>query len=337
MLRRYLLRETLGLYTVGILIFMGLLTTDLLSSLSGVLLRQNTPLSDVLQLVVYRLPYTLGIALPLGLVFSLLVTLSRWIRQSELKAAYAGGIPPRSLLWPALLLGVVVSGVALWNEGWVKPEAQARFDAVQYRIYYGSQLSGVLSDKVYAPEGLGVYYAQRIYPDREGARLEGVRVIEPGGAIWSADRGRWLEKSWQLQNAYRVDPDGKVTQVSLQPLPFPARFVPQSSSSGDLTLRLPDLHAAARVDPSVRFTLARTYANALGALVLAWLAIVVGLSLRESAWAFISIVALIFGYWVLWTASAQFAKFDVWGAYGAWLPNLVYAALAAWGTVRLLR
>jgi len=162
-------------------------------------------------------------------------------------------------------------------------------------------------------------------------------VIEPGGAIWSADRGRWLEKSWQLQNAYRVDPDGKVTQVSLQPLPFPARFVPQSSSSGALTLRLPDLHAAARVDPSVRFTLARTYANALGALVLAWLAIVVGLSLRESAWAFISIVALIFGYWVLWTASAQFAKFDVWGAYGAWLPNLVYAALAAWGTVRLLR
>ena len=137
MLRRYLLRETLGLYTVGILIFMSLLTTDLLSSLSGVLLRQNTPLSDVLQLVVYRLPYTLGIALPLGLVFSLLVTLSRWIRQSELKAAYAGGIPPRSLLWPALLLGVVVSGVALWNEGWVKPEAQARFDAVQYRIYYG--------------------------------------------------------------------------------------------------------------------------------------------------------------------------------------------------------
>jgi hypothetical protein len=63
--------------------------------------------------------------------------------------------------------------------------------------------------------------------------------------------------------------------------------------------------------------------------------VVIGLSLRESSWAFISIVALIFGYWSLWTFSAKIAQFDLFGGMGAWLANLVYFVLALIGTWRL--
>lgn len=48
-------------------------------------------------LVLYRLPWTLSLALPLGLVFAVLVGLAGLIRRSELKAAYAAGSPP----WPS--------------------------------------------------------------------------------------------------------------------------------------------------------------------------------------------------------------------------------------------
>ena len=102
MLRRYLLAEVLLPYLLGVLLFVGLITTDLLSSLSGVLLARGTPWSEIAWLVVYRLPYTLGVALPLGLVFAILVGLARLVRDSELKAAYAGGVPPLSLLPPLL-------------------------------------------------------------------------------------------------------------------------------------------------------------------------------------------------------------------------------------------
>lgn len=338
MLPRYLLRETLSLYLLGVLLFVGLITFDLLSSLSGAFLRAKTPVGEIVQMVAYRVPHTLGIALPLGLVFALLVALARWIRQSELKAAYAAGIPPRVFIGPVLLLALVVGAVVLLNEGWLKPIAQERFEALQYKIYYGSEPSGVLTERTYTPQGLGIYYAQRIYPPLEGqtgSRLEGVRVVEPGGSVWSAERGVWVSGAWWLQNVYRVDPDGQIFQESEHPLPFPVGVQPKAVSYE--ALRMPELHAVASADPAARFPLARRYANAVGTVVLAWMAIVIGLSLRESAWAFIAVIALIFGYWTLFTLSAQFARFDLLGTYGAWLPNLVYGGLALLGTWRLAR
>jgi len=70
-------------------------------------------------------------------------------------------------------------------------------------------------------------------------------------------------------------------------------------------------------------------------VVLAWLALVVGLSLREAAWAFALVVLLIFGYYVLWVAAARLTGVAAVGPAAAWLPNLVYGTLAAFGTVRL--
>ncbi|MCS7057638.1 MAG: LptF/LptG family permease [Meiothermus sp.] len=338
MLPRYLLRETLSLYLLGVLLFVGLITFDLLSSLSGAFLRARTPVSEIATLVAYRVPHTLGIALPLGLVFALLVALARWIRQSELKAAYAAGVPPIRFIAPVLLLSALVGGVVFLNEGWIKPIAQERFEALQYKIYYGSEPSGVLTDRTYAPQGLGVYYAQRIYPNpqgQEGSRLEGLRVVEPDGSIWSAELGSWVNGAWRLENAYRVDPSGRIHLESSHPLPFPVGVQPKGVSYE--AMRLPELSAVARADPAAAFPLARRYANAVGTVVLAWLAAVIGLSLREAAWAFIAVVGLIFGYWTLFTFSAQLARFDLWSAYGAWLPNLVYGGLALLGTWRLAR
>lgn len=336
MLQRYLLRETLSLYLMGVLLFVGLLTFDLLSSISGVLLRQKTSIGDILQLVVYRMPYTLSIALPLGLVFALLVTLARWIRQSELKATFAAGIPPRRLIGSVVLTGLVVSGLVLLNLGWVKPIAQEHFDNLWYRVSTGSEPSGVLTDQTYNPSGLGVYYAQRIYPAKAGAtgsQLEGIRVIEPDGSAWSAEKGEWVDGAWRLQNAYRVDPKGKITQEADYPLPFPRGV--QAKNTSYEALKLPELHQVARIDTGARFPLQRVYANAVGAMILAWLAVVIGLGLREASWAFIAVVVVIFGYWTMWTFSAQLAKFELLGGLGAWLPNLVYFLLALVGTWRL--
>ncbi len=337
-LQRYLLRETLSLYLMGVLLFVGLLTFDLLSSLSGAFLRAKTPVSEIILMVLYRMPYALGIALPLGLVFALLVTLARWIRQSELKATYAAGIPPKAFIASVIVVGTVVGAAVLWNEGWIKPYAQERFDSLQAKIYYGSEPSGVLSNRTYTPGGLGIYFAQQIYPAEQGqtgSRLQGIRIVEPGGAIWSAEQGTWVDGAWQLKNASRVDPNGRVSNTPEYPAPFP-KGVPVRSVSNE-ALPMPELHKAASVDSSAVFPLSRRYANAVGVIILAWLAIVVGLGLRESAWAFISIVVLVFGYWSLWTFSAKLSTFGIGSLYGAWLADVVYFLLALLFTWRISR
>jgi len=333
-LKRYLLREVSLPYLLGVLLFIGLITTDLLSSLSGALLARGTPISDVLLLVLYRLPYTLGVALPLGLVFAILVGLARLIRDSELKAAYAGGVAPLSFLPPILTLALLVAGIVFANAAWIKPKAQDLFEKKLYQVYYGTEPTGVLYKQGYAPPGLGVYYAERVYPSAEGgAVLEGVRVVEPSGVIWSAERGRWVGKNWVLKRPWRIE-GSSVEPWERVALPFPARYLPRAAR-GYEGLSLSELKELARVDPRARFPLARRYADAAGVVVLAWLALVVGLSLREAAWAFALVVLLIFGYYVLWVAAARLAGVAAVGPAAAWLPNLVYGTLAAFGTVRL--
>jgi lipopolysaccharide export system permease protein len=338
MLPRYLLRETASLYIPGVLLFIGLITTDFLSSYSGVFLRAKTPPSEILQMVAYQLPNTLGIALPLGLVFALLVTVARWIRQSELKATFAAGVSPGVFVLPVVLLGLFVSSIVLINEGWVKPISTERFEGLRYKLFYGSEPSGVLTDRSYTPEGLGIYYAQTIYPPPKGgvgSRLENIRIVEPTGSVWSARSGVWIDGAWRLKDAHRVSPEGKVFKVADQPLPFPVG-VPVRNVPYD-ALVMPELHKVAAADSSAQFPLARRYSNALGAVVLAWLAIVIGLGLREPSWAFITIVALIFGYWIMFNFAGQFAKLEFWAVAGAWVPNVIYGLAAAVATWRLLR
>jgi lipopolysaccharide export system permease protein len=164
-LGRYVLKEVLVPYGVGVFLFVALLTFDLLSSLSGVFLSRGAGAGEIALLILYRLPWTLSLALPLGLVFAILVGLSRLIRHSELKAAYAAGVPPLALLKPLLLLSLLVALVNLYNLAEVRPRALEAYDRALARLLYGEGgPSGVLRRQVYALEGQGVYYAEEVVP-----------------------------------------------------------------------------------------------------------------------------------------------------------------------------
>ncbi|MFN3368856.1 MAG: LptF/LptG family permease, partial [Thermus sp.] len=128
MLGRYVLKEVLVPYLVGVLLFVALLTFDLLSSLSGVLLSRGAGVEAIAKLILYRLPWTLSLALPLGLVFAILVGLARLIRGSELKAAYAAGVPPWALLKPLALLALLVSLFNLLNLAELRPRSLEAYD-----------------------------------------------------------------------------------------------------------------------------------------------------------------------------------------------------------------
>lgn len=120
-------------------------------------------------------------------------------------------------------------------------------------------------------------------------------------------------------------------------LPFPTQFRPKESLGSrdpydSTTLR--ELWERSQVEPSARFALYRRLSDALGGFFLGLVAADLGLSFREAAWAFLSIVLLIFGYYVLWTLSAQLARYDV-NPLLAFLPNAFFAALALYLTWRL--
>lgn len=335
MLGRYLLKEVLVPYLVGVLLFVALLTFDLLSSLSGVLLSRGVGVEAIAALVLYRLPWTLSLALPLGLVFAILVGLARLIRHSELKAAYAAGVPPWALLRPLVFLSLFVSLLNLLNLAELRPRALEAYDAHLARLLYGEGgLSGVLRKQLYAPPGLGVYYAEEVRPEAGQNRLFGLRVVDGEGRVYSATEGVWDEEGWHFRGHVL---DGTTLKPFQGTLPFPVRFQPKESLGSrdpydSSTLR--ELWVRSQVEGAARFALYRRLADALGGFFLGWVAAALGLSFREAAWAFLSIVLLIFGYYVLWTLSAQLARYDV-NPLLAFLPNGLFGLLALFLTWRL--
>lgn len=171
-----------------------------------------------------------------------------------------------------------------------------------------------------------MYFAEEVYPEPEGNRLRGVRVVDERGRVYSAEEGLWDEEGWRLKG-YVVE--GEEVRPFEGVLPFPARFRPKESlGSRDPYDSTPEeLWARAQVEPEARFAFHRRLADALGGLVLGAAAAALGLSLREAAWAFLGVVLLIFGYYVLWTLAAQLARYDV-SPLLAYLPDLFYGALA---------
>ncbi|WP_243028388.1 LptF/LptG family permease [Thermus albus] len=335
MLGRYVLREVLIPYLVGVVLFVALLTFDLLSSLSGVLLSRGVGVEAILKLILYRLPWTLSLALPLGLVFAILVGLARLIRSSELKAAYAAGVPPWALLKPLALLALLVSLFNLLNLAELRPRALEAYDRHLAHLLYGEgAYSGVLRQQLYAPPGLGVYYAEEVRPEVGQNRLFGLRVVDERGRVYSAQEGVWDREGWQFRG-YVWDGEGPKPFAGL--LPFPVEFRPKESLGSrdpyDSTT-LWELWQRSQVEPSARFAFHRRLADALGGFFLGLVAAALGLAFREAAWAFLSIVLLIFGYYVLWTLSAQLARYDV-NPLFAYLPNGLYALLGLYLVWRL--
>ena len=143
-----MVRETAGLYLLGIMAFCLLLSIDLLSVLARFLIEQGASVPEVARLLFYKLPWFLHLTLPLALVFAILLATGRMAKDSELKATYAAGVSPYRLLLPLVALGVLVSGATIVNNGFLEPIAERRYQAIIDAFVYVRPPNAAESDVV---------------------------------------------------------------------------------------------------------------------------------------------------------------------------------------------
>ncbi|MDR9392522.1 MAG: LptF/LptG family permease, partial [Trueperaceae bacterium] len=201
-LARSLLRETSGLFGVGLAGVTLLLSIDLLSVLARFLVEQEAGLGAILRLVWAKVPWFLHLGLPVAATFAVLTAGGRMARDSELKAAQAGGVAPRALIAPLVAWGVVVSGVAIVVNGVWEPRAERTYQAIIDDFLYGRPPAASDRDVSFLVEGT-IFHAARVRADRDDprvARLEGVLVRRPDGTVLTAGSGTWASRdaTWRL-------------------------------------------------------------------------------------------------------------------------------------------
>ena len=328
-LPRYLVQEVWPLFVAGLLLFVMLLFLDIISSAAGAALKNQTSFALVAQYLLSSLPNILRKALPLAIPFAVLIALGRLAKDSELKVAYGAGVRPIALLYPLMLFGLLVSVLAFVNSAYLQPAAEGVYKKVQYQVFYNTELPRVQNLYIKNETLTGaLFYAGTVNQNADGksALLSGV-MVKQKNSTFTATTGVWdLEKkTWLLENATQYQsPELPLRQLARVTFPYeaplPTTLIPETLS---LTVLWDNLHSSTYSGTELRkawFDFHRRFADALTALFFVFAAGAIGLLLRNQAGAFIGVVLMIFGFYVVWTAMPSLVGFDALAPWlAAWL------------------
>lgn len=338
---RYLLQEILPLYFAGLAMLLLLLLGGFMLELLADALSRGVPIGLMARYLLYKLPVAATYGIPLALLFSALLGLSRLVQDSEIKAARLLGLGPGAFLAPILTLGLLVSAVSFFNNEVVVPRSERLALEVQKDILLRSPES-LVQEGSFFTDALGrSIFIERLEP---GGAFSGVTVITPGGArgpseVIRAESGQLDEESgvWNLQGlAMRVYRNSRlVLDFKAETGVLPVQGLSAASSTpSDLAL-LPTGELLQRIrnapqdreQPAEYTALHRKLAEPLAATAFAIFALAVALfSFRRGVpLGLVSVMFLTFVYYATWSV------FKLLGAQGTippwlggWGPLLLY-------------
>lgn len=311
----YLLREVSSLYVIGISVFILLLLIDFLAVWARFLLEYSAPLGVIGRLLAFQMPYFLHLSLPITVVFAVLLATGRLAKDAELKAVYASGVPPLRLLLPLLGFGVLVSGLAVMNNGFLEPRGRVAYERTVASFFYERPPAELQNDVAYSVENQGIFFAGRVR-GMDGnpalAELQGVLIILEDGSQIAAPSGVWDSdaKTWSLEAATRIAPDEAPEALGVYSLPFDTRrelelLQPNQLSLDQLWGQIESVQAARGEVRDLLYEFHKRIADASGALIFALLGGALGLQLRGRSAGFAWTVVLLVVFYSLWTLSGS--------------------------------
>ena len=114
LLDRYLLRETIGPLSLGLLVFTFLALLQKLFQFAELIIERDVEVRVVLQLLAYTLPQMIVLTIPMAFLFAILLAIGRMAADSELVAMRASGISLFSVYRPILLMSLLLAAVTTY-------------------------------------------------------------------------------------------------------------------------------------------------------------------------------------------------------------------------------
>lgn len=343
----YLVNEILpwllgGLSAISVVLIMAALLEK-----AGEFLTKGASPILMLQYLAFRLPEMMSLALPLAMLFSVLMGLSRLTQDSELKAAIVSGVPPTRLVFPVLAVGVVVTLLAFINSETIKPRAFTEAQRVFKDIVLSNPRIVVADGQFFKDSQNQVIYIAPGGLSNDG-ELSNVTVLQGQSgqvpsSITRAPNGRILKEEGAilLENGTRTTYKGgdarPVTVARFERAIIPIRQLRQGSSLSadamqlsvfDLLSRISAYRAQGFVPNNELTALHRKFAEPVAAIAFALFGIGISLWGLRSNQNFGFTGAAFFTFFYYATSTV----FRVMGENGAlipllaaWMPNVIYA------------
>lgn len=346
-LPRYVLFETAGLYVLGVLAVCMLLMIDTLAVLARFIIQYEVGALTSAKLLLYRFPYFLHLALPIAVVFAVLLALGRLAKDSELKAMYASGVPPRALLIPLIWFGVFASALGLVNNGLLEARGNQAYQQLVDSFLYVRPPAETRTNAAYQADGT-IFFATAISAVATGdAKLERV-LIHTKDELIAAPTGTWdiRGQQWVLSSA-EVSRPGEESRVLHDTLAVPFEvdidasefFTRAEELALDQLWRQRTLVRAAGGDTAdLDYEFHSRIADSLSAVFFATIAATVALRVASRAGGFAWTIVLMVLFWGMWTfSSLLYTAGSLGPVTAAWLTPAISAVLAMVFVSRVIR
>jgi LPS export ABC transporter permease LptG/LPS export ABC transporter permease LptF len=263
---RYLLRELVAPFGLGVILFTFFLVLDRIYQLTELVITKGVPFHLVLQLLGFMLPSFLAHTLPMALLVAVLLAGGRLAGDLEIVAFKAAGVSLLRLFRPVAIAALLVAGATAALTLVLNPLANLRFQVQLFEILQSRAVSG-LKERVFNTSfGDVVMYVEDISPSQ--VRLRGLVVSDERdpklSRIITAREGRLLTDPRTHRITLRLL-NGGVNEADIIPADPPREVLTESTPMGgaasakryrytaftvyDMTLQLESpLKAAARVE-----------------------------------------------------------------------------------------
>jgi len=163
---RYILRELVTPFLIGLSVFTFLLLIDKIFDLVDLIINKGVPVHQVLLLLAYILPAFLVLTIPIGFLLAILVAFGRLSGDMEVVAFKASGVSPLRLLRPVLVFATAAALVTAWLMMEAVPRSNYAFKSLIYDILR-TQASIGIKERVFNDTfGNFVIYVDELAPDQ---------------------------------------------------------------------------------------------------------------------------------------------------------------------------
>jgi len=215
---RYIAREILVPFLLGVAGFVALLIGDVLYALAELVAAKQITLGILGRLLLYKLPAILVITFPVATLFGTLLGLTRLVKDRELQAMRLAGVSLTRIFAPVLAFGLITAGAAFLTNEYFAPWANRQANALLRQAVLGEAFPQIREEVFFRGPGDRVFYIERA--DRQG-ELHNVMVYElvgPLPRLITARRATWEGERLRLV-------DGVVREIDEQGFTrYEARF-----------------------------------------------------------------------------------------------------------------
>ena len=195
-LSRYIFKEQVYPFLTGFVFFTFILILNKLFVLADLIINKNVDIILVLKLFLLMLPSTISLTIPMSVLISAIMALSRLSSDFEIVALRSNGVSSLKIIKPVLVSGAVIFVIMLIFNETLLVYSNKNYNKIFIEILKSSPAS-VLEEGIFTDLGDKTIWIEKI--NRKTGELKNVILYSKndggGWDIIKSETGRWVQKS----------------------------------------------------------------------------------------------------------------------------------------------